>query len=136
MARFWLDRGVNGFRFDTVNFYFHDKQLRNNPALTAEMRNDSIAPQVNPYNYQRHLYSKNRPENLDFLKRLRSLLDTYDARTSLDAGENLLNFVRQLKDVSICCLFNMSDAVAAVILPGGQCSIASRSDPRNHPGVE
>ena len=25
VARFWLDRGVNGFRLDTINFYFHDK---------------------------------------------------------------------------------------------------------------
>jgi len=24
-VRFWLDRGVDGFRLDTVNFYFHDK---------------------------------------------------------------------------------------------------------------
>ena len=26
--RFWLDRGVDGFRLDTVNFYFHDKLLQ------------------------------------------------------------------------------------------------------------
>ena len=83
VVRFWLERGVDGFRLDTINLYFHDKQLRDNPALTAEMRNDSIAPQVNPYNYQQHLYSKNQPENLDFLKRFRALLDEYDARTSL-----------------------------------------------------
>lgn len=30
--RFWLDRGVNGFRFDTVNFFFHDRQLRDDAA--------------------------------------------------------------------------------------------------------
>ena len=30
--RFWLERGVDGFRLDTVNFYFHDKLLRDNPA--------------------------------------------------------------------------------------------------------
>ena len=27
-TRFWLDRGVDGFRLDTINFYFHDKELR------------------------------------------------------------------------------------------------------------
>jgi alpha-glucosidase len=31
VMRFWLERGVDGFRLDTVNFYFHDAQLRNNP---------------------------------------------------------------------------------------------------------
>jgi alpha-glucosidase len=33
VVRFWLDRGVDGFRLDTINFYFHDKELRDNPAL-------------------------------------------------------------------------------------------------------
>jgi alpha-glucosidase len=83
VVRFWLERGVDGFRLDAINLYFHDKQLRNNPALTADMRNDNMGPQVNPYNYQQHLYSKNQPENLDFLKRLRAVLDEYDTRTSL-----------------------------------------------------
>ena len=32
-GRFWLDRGVDGFRLDTVNYYFHDKKLRDNPPL-------------------------------------------------------------------------------------------------------
>ncbi|WP_172330932.1 alpha-amylase family glycosyl hydrolase [Mangrovicoccus sp. HB161399] len=81
VAQFWLDRGVDGFRLDTINFYFHDKELRNNPALPSEERNDSIAPAVNPYNHQNHIYDKNRPENLDFLARLRALLDTYPAAT-------------------------------------------------------
>ncbi|SFR50585.1 alpha-amylase family glycosyl hydrolase [Litoreibacter janthinus] len=80
-TRFWLDRGVDGFRLDTINFYFADKQLRDNPALPPEKRNASIAPSVNPYNHQEHLYSKNQPENLEFLKRFRALLDEYPAST-------------------------------------------------------
>ena len=71
VARFWLNRGVDGFRLDTINFYFHDQKLRDNPALPPERRNASIAPSVNPYNHQEHLYDKNRPENLAFLRRLR-----------------------------------------------------------------
>ena len=31
VARFWLDRGVDGFRFDAINFAMHDPQLRDNP---------------------------------------------------------------------------------------------------------
>ena len=81
VAQFWLDRGVDGFRLDTINFYFHDEQLRDNPALAPEDRNDTIAPAVNPYNWQDHLYDKNRPENIVFLKRLRALLDQYPAAT-------------------------------------------------------
>ena len=80
VTRFWLERGVDGFRLDTINFYFHDAELRDNPPLDRKRRNDSIAPMVNPYNHQDHIYSKNRPENLDFLVRFRDLLDEYDAR--------------------------------------------------------
>ena len=78
VARFWLEMGVDGFRLDTINFYFHDKQLRDNPALPMEERNASIAPAVNPYNHQDHLYSKSQPENIAFLERLRALTDEYE----------------------------------------------------------
>ncbi|QLF69397.1 alpha-glucosidase [Peteryoungia desertarenae] len=78
-TRFWLDRGVDGFRLDTINFYFHDKELRDNPPLAPERRNASTAPAVNPYNFQEHIYDKNRPENIAFLKRFRALLDEYPA---------------------------------------------------------
>lgn len=77
VARFWLERGVDGFRLDTINFYFHDQALRSNPALPVELRNSTIAPSVNPYNYQQHLYDKNRPENLDFLRRFRAVMDEF-----------------------------------------------------------
>lgn len=81
--RFWLERGVDGFRLDTVNFYFHSAGLEANPPVRPEDFNASIAPDVNPYNLQDHLYDKSRPENLDFLKRLRGLLDTYPNTTSV-----------------------------------------------------
>ena len=83
VARFWLDRGVDGFRLDTINFYFHDRELRDNPALAEAERNATIAPSVNPYNWQDHLYDKNQPENLDFLRRLRALMEEYPAATAV-----------------------------------------------------
>ncbi|MEM9318474.1 MAG: alpha-glucosidase family protein [Pseudomonadota bacterium] len=88
VARFWLERGVDGFRLDTVNFYVHDQDLRDNPALTPEEVNDDTAPAVNPYNFQNHLYDKNRPENLDFLRALRAVMDDFDATASVgEVGE-------------------------------------------------
>jgi alpha-glucosidase len=83
VTRFWLERGVDGFRLDTINFYFADKKLRDNPALPIEKRNATIAPSVNPYNHQEHLYSKNQPENIEFLRKFRSLLDEYEGRTAV-----------------------------------------------------
>ncbi len=89
VARFWLNRGVDGFRLDTVNFYFHDKELRDNPPLAPEDRNDNTAPAVNPYNFQDHLHDKTQPENLEFLRRLRAVMDEYPAITSVgEVGES------------------------------------------------
>ncbi|MCR9236213.1 MAG: alpha-glucosidase family protein [Alphaproteobacteria bacterium] len=83
VTRFWLERKVDGFRLDTINFYFADKELRSNPPLPPEQRNSNIAPSVNPYNHQEHIYSKNQSENLAFLERFRSVLDEYPSTTSL-----------------------------------------------------
>ncbi|UUP16988.1 alpha-glucosidase [Nitratireductor thuwali] len=88
-ARFWLDRGVDGFRLDTLNFFFHSAGLEDNPALPPEERNAVSTPAVNPYSYQRHVYDKNRPENLDFLKRFRTLLNEYPGAVAVgEVGES------------------------------------------------
>ncbi|MCY1668124.1 beta-galactosidase BglA [Rhizobium sp. SL86] len=82
-VKFWLDRGVHGFRLDTVNYYFHDKQLRNNPPMVYDPDSTGLETDTNPYSMQHHLYDKSQPENIDFLKRLRALLDRYDCRTTV-----------------------------------------------------
>jgi alpha-glucosidase len=83
--RFWLERGVDGFRLDTVNFYFHDKLLRDD---AADFR-VKAKPDFRPYDMQYHLFSKNQPENLAFLERMRALLDEFDARTVVgEVGES------------------------------------------------
>ncbi len=80
--RFWLDRGVDGFRFDACNYHFHDTELRNNPPAERSS-GSSFIEASNPYSFQDHLYDKSRPENLEFLRRVRALLDEYDDRTSV-----------------------------------------------------
>ena len=86
VMHFWLERGVDGFRFDTVNYYFHDQQLRSNPAAR---RPDHLPYAVNPYDMQIHKYSKNRPENLAFLKRMRTLMNRYPGTMTVgEVGES------------------------------------------------
>ncbi|MES0881506.1 alpha-glucosidase [Roseibium sp. SCP14] len=77
VLRYWLDRGVDGFRLDTVNFYFHDAKLRDNPADYVKRE----GPVGRLYDMQYPLFSKNQPENLPFLEKLRSVLDEYQDRT-------------------------------------------------------
>ncbi|MFN4011411.1 MAG: alpha-glucosidase family protein [Pannonibacter sp.] len=88
VASFWLKRGVDGFRLDTINFYFHDKELRDNPPLPKDQRNTLTAPAVNPYNHQLHLYDKNQPENLGFLRRLRAVMEPYSAAAVGEVGDS------------------------------------------------
>lgn len=80
VMRFWLERGVDGFRLDTVNYYFHDKKLRSNP---PNKRDEHLPYAVNPYDMQEHKYSKSQPENVAFLKRVRALLDQFPGTTSV-----------------------------------------------------
>mgnify|MGYP003384344008 CR=1 FL=1 len=75
--RFWLERGVDGFRMDACIFHFHDQALRDNPP--AEKQNTVSVSAVNPYGMQAHIYDNTRPENLAFFQRLRSLLNEYGA---------------------------------------------------------
>lgn len=97
-VKFWLDRGVDGFRLDTVNYYFHDRHLRDNPPLYPDGDETSAdAPDVNPYGMQEHLYDKTRPENIGFLRRFRGLLDSYEGRASVgEVGDG----ARSLKTVA------------------------------------
>ena len=80
--QFWLDRGVDGFRLDAINFCVHDAQLRNNPARGVPTDDPSVN-KVNPYGWQRHQFDKSQPEMLDFLRRIRSLLNQYPDLTTV-----------------------------------------------------
>jgi alpha-glucosidase len=73
-CKFWLDRGLDGFRLDTVNYYFHDQKLRSNPP--AQVKPQVMATDL--YGMQSNIYNKTRPENIGFLERLRALTDQYD----------------------------------------------------------
>ncbi|WP_256646829.1 alpha-glucosidase family protein [Thermomonas paludicola] len=76
-VKFWLDRGVDGFRLDAINFCFHDAQLRDNPPKPAALRSGRGFSADNPYAFQYHWYNNTRPENLGFLEDLRTLMDRY-----------------------------------------------------------
>ncbi|WP_192183717.1 alpha-glucosidase family protein [Mesorhizobium amorphae] len=80
-VRFWLERGVDGFRLDTVNYYFHDQWLRDNPPLAASVAGTNEA--TTTYAFQMHLFDKTQPENLTFLGRFRALLDEHGGRAAV-----------------------------------------------------
>ena len=73
VARFWLDRGVDGFRLDALNFAMHDPQLRDNPPARRDGR-----PFNRPFDFQDHVYSMSHSGIPAFLERIRQVTDGYD----------------------------------------------------------
>lgn len=82
-AKFWLDRGVDGFRIDAPNFFMHDPELRDEPMRPeGSPYPDGIDPE-NPMAKQMFKYSFCRPEALDALKPVRELVDQYPNAVTL-----------------------------------------------------
>jgi alpha-glucosidase len=74
VMRFWLDRGVDGFRIDVLWHLIKDERLRDNPPNP-----DWKADQV-PYDSLLAVFSADQPEVHDIVRRMRRLTDEYDER--------------------------------------------------------
>ena len=80
VIEFWLNKKVDGFRLDVVNLYFKDEQRRNNPINYFKLGR--------PYDRQRHIFDRDRPEMHHLLKDMRSWVDAYPDRMMV--GEVML----------------------------------------------
>ncbi len=69
VIRFWMDKGVDGFRIDAVSRLFEDPNLHDDPYL----------PGYNAYGDRniQHLYTDNFPEVNEVLRRLRKVVSAY-----------------------------------------------------------
>ncbi len=76
--RFWLDRGVDGFRLDVFNVYFKHQDLPDNPPKFG----------LRGFDRQHHIYDTSQPEMMPFLADLRELLDSFPERYAV--GETFL----------------------------------------------
>jgi alpha-glucosidase len=84
-ARFWLDKGVDGFRLDAISYAMHDPSLRDNPVAPPDGR-----PRTRPVDFQQAIYNKSRPEVTRFIERVRAVADSYGNRFTVAevGGEN------------------------------------------------
>lgn len=87
VLRFWLDRGVDGFRMDVIHYLIKDSQLRDNPPARA---GDPF--HTHEYAAFEHIYDRNRSEVHDIIRDFRRLLDEYDER--LAVGELYLEDIQ------------------------------------------
>jgi alpha-glucosidase len=72
--RFWLDRGVDGFRVDASAVLIKDDLLRDNPP-DPEADDKTPPPQANM-----PVFTDDRPEAMDCIEYIRGVLDEYDGR--------------------------------------------------------
>lgn len=73
VMRFWLGRGVDGFRIDALNFAMHDPELRDNPPAPATDK-----PRTRPFDFQLKKHNMSHPDIPGFIERIRALTDEYD----------------------------------------------------------
>jgi alpha-glucosidase len=73
-ARFWLERGVDGFRLDAINFAMHDPTLADNPPVL-----DVGAVKRRPFDYQHHLHNQSQPGLIAFIERLSKMVTGFGA---------------------------------------------------------
>lgn len=72
VLKFWMSRGVDGFRMDAVPFLVEDDQFRDE-ALSGNT-NDS-----NSYHYTQHIYTDNLPETRAVLTELWNYIREYSS---------------------------------------------------------
>ncbi len=71
--RFWLDRGVDGFRIDVAHYIGKDPDLRDNPVV-AELNADLP---LALYATQLHIHDRGHPDVHESFRRVRAVLDEY-----------------------------------------------------------
>ncbi len=75
VARFWLARGVDGFRLDALNFAMHDPELRDNPPSGTPME-----LVTRPFDMQIKQFNQSHPDITAFLERIRQTIDEFPGR--------------------------------------------------------
>jgi alpha-glucosidase len=85
--RFWLDRGVAGFRLDAITALLEDEQLRDEPVLGGT--NAQGDPNL------REIYVDNLPGNHEVIRHLRAMIDSYPGERLL-VGETYVARTAQL----------------------------------------
>ncbi|MBB6611699.1 DUF3459 domain-containing protein [Pontibacter sp. Tf4] len=74
VMRFWLDKGVDGFRVDVMWHMIKDKQLRDNPP------NPDYSPEMATYEKLTPAFSTDQPEIHDIVQKMRQVTDAYNER--------------------------------------------------------
>ncbi len=79
IVRFWLGKGVDGFRLDIFNFIYKDVDFRNNPFSFTLLPTDENSSGY----FQEMKYTVNQPENFEFAREFRRVCDEFGEKLSI-----------------------------------------------------
>ena len=88
--RFWLERGVDGFRVDVMWLLIKDEQFRDNPV------NPDWKPGDRPEGRQQMVHTADLPETQEIVREMRAVMDSYGERVLI--GEIYLPVSRLVAD--------------------------------------
>lgn len=74
--RFWLDRGVDGFRMDVITFCYKHPDLPDNPPAKSTI----FGRYAEAFGGLEHVYDINQPESHQMLREVRTLFDRYEGQ--------------------------------------------------------
>jgi alpha-glucosidase len=90
VMRFWLDKGIDGFRVDVIWLMSKDEQLRDEPA-------NPDWDGANPHASLQHIYTANLPEVHMIIRRMRAAIDEYGPGERVLIGEMYLDIDQVVK---------------------------------------
>ncbi|MGY5852361.1 MAG: alpha-glucosidase [Candidatus Thorarchaeota archaeon] len=82
-VRFWLEKGVDGFRLDIINTVYEDENLRNNPRSWNYFPSEEDDKSF----FQDNIHTINHPDNFTFVKELRCVMDEFSNPERFLVGE-------------------------------------------------
>lgn len=82
VLRFWMDRGVDGFRIDVAHYLVKDPEMRDNPLADPNAPSDHYKP-MGEFGTLDHLYSKAHEDIHPLYRRLRAVTDEYEDRYTI-----------------------------------------------------
>ncbi|MBD3254919.1 MAG: alpha-glucosidase [Candidatus Lokiarchaeota archaeon] len=114
IIKFWLDKGVDGFRLDIFHSIYEDKDLKDDKFCFKVFPSDDSVATL----FRCHKYDLNLPETYDFAVELRTLIDSYDNPKRFLVGEVFGSFKDVIKyygpknnGLNLVFLFQLTSAI-------------------------
>lgn len=126
VLRFWLKRGVSGFRVDAVPHVF-EIAADGNGNFPNEPRNNWVTD-PDDYGYLDHIYTTNQPETIDLVYEWRKVLDGFRAE---NGGEERILMIESWSSIDIVMKYYGNGTAEGAQIPFNFLIISSLTNASN-----